>query len=131
MGKFSPTNYDPRKDSSPNTEAYRPGYKGDPPGLAGVILDRTTLPEPYAHLRPCPCGCRQPLAAGSTYRMGHDMRLKGILIRAHLTATDVNVLGDGGTWTGPAIEEAARWSTANLDWEVMLKEAEAKQGPSV
>lgn len=44
----------------------------------------------------CPCGCSGfPSGDKTTFCMGHDARLRGILIRAHLTDTPIRyVLGD-------------------------------------
>lgn len=131
MGKFRIGSYDPRADSSSNTEAYRPGYRNNPTGLSGVILDR----RPDGDFRVCPCGCRKHVAGKSRFAMGHDMKLKGILIRAYLSGTPIHVLVSGSLGssadTRTAIEEAARWSTPKLDWQKMLLEAETKQGGNV
>lgn len=119
------SSYDPRVDSSPGTEAHRPGYRNDPPGFEGVILDRRWGGE----IRVCPCGCRRTVAGKARFAVGHDMRLKGILIRAHLTGTPLLVLASGGDpeWNGSAMQDAARWGTDKLDWQVMLKDAAARQ----
>lgn len=127
MGKFRIATYDPRADSSPNTEAYRPGYRNDPPGLSGVILDRSDVDG----FRVCGCGCGAKVAGKAKFAMGHDMKLKGILVRAHLSGTPVHVRNEAGTHTRTAIEEAERWSTPKLDWVKMLREAEEKQGADV
>lgn len=130
MGKFRVRGYDPRADSSFGTESWRPGFRNDPPGLSGVILDRRT----HDGFRTCACGCKRKVAGKATFAMGHDMKLKGILTRAHLTGTPVHVLDDADlseAKTRTAFEDAANWSTPKLDWQVMLREAEAKQGGDV
>lgn len=128
MGKFAIRDYDPRADSSPKTDAYRPGFRNDPPGFSGVILDRRSEGD----FRVCACGCRTKVAGKTRFAMGHDMKLKGILIRAHLSGTPVMVLGPGASdWTGTAMADAAHWSTPKLDWQKMLVQAEEKQGPNV
>lgn len=134
MGKFLVSQYDPRKDSSPGTEAWRPGFRGEPDGFEGVILDH----RPVNGQRACPCGCTRRVAGKATFAMGHDMRLKGILIRAHLTATLVAIVGVNGRTGDPelgpaysAAEIAARYSTPKFDWVAMLEEADEKQGADV
>lgn len=128
MGRLS-ARYDPRRDSSPRTEAWRPGFRGEPDGFDGLILDHRAVNDQ----RVCPCGCRQIVTGRSRFRMGHDMTLKGKLIRAHLTDTPVMVLrgsDDGFQEDGPipAAEVAKDYSTDKLDWVEMLAEAERRQG---
>lgn len=133
MGKIR-SKYRPADDSSPGTEAWRPGFHGEPDGFEGLILDL----RPINGQRVCPCGCRKIVAGKATFAMGHDMRLKGKLIRAHITGTQVAELGIDGRTGDPhlwepksALEWAARYSTAKLDWVAMLEEAERKQGSDV
>lgn len=135
MGKFSPTRYSPEDDSSPGTAAWRKSNRFDPPGLVGVILDYRPKP-PVEHLKVCACGCGAPVENRKTkFKMGHDQRLKGILIRAHLTRTPVTVMfGSQESWkihTYTALEHASQFSTSKIDWEVMIEQAESKQGPRV
>lgn len=129
MAKLQIGTYDPRTESSPDTEAYRPGHRNDPPGLSGVILDRRDDGE----IRVCACGCRGHVAGKSSYRIGHDMRLKGILTRAHLAGVPVHVIEDGKAdpVTRTAKAEAKLRSTDKHDWVGMLTAAEAAQGESV
>jgi hypothetical protein len=132
VASFSPTTYDPRADSSPQTEYFRSESGVDPGGnpvrLRGVIIDLTD-PD-AAHLKACACGCRGAVtrSSKSTFRMGHDARLRGILLRAHLTGTEVHVLSGGVTTTGPATAYAAMFNTDRRDWVAMLYDAEKAQG---
>ena len=45
----------------------------------------------------CRCGCGEAVPWGSLYRPGHDARLKGKLLRAHLAGVKVNVNGKSMT----------------------------------
>jgi hypothetical protein len=54
----------------------------------------------YRRTFSCPCGCDEfPAGKKTTFMMGHDARLRGVLIRAHLTDTKIryivnNTVGD-------------------------------------
>jgi hypothetical protein len=133
MGKMR-ARYSPRDDSSKGTEAWRPGFHGEPAGFDGVILDHRTKDG----IRACPCGCGKRVAGKATFAMGHDMRLKGILIRAHITGTLVAALRVNGRTGDPELSEpmfavgwAAKYSTPKYDWVEMLFESERKQGADV
>jgi hypothetical protein len=133
MGKFRVAGYDPRNDSSPGTEAWRPGFHDQPTGFTGVILDQRPTDDGFDT---CQCGCRRPRAKKALFAMGHDMKLKGILTRAHLTGNKVALLlaADDGPVLGSPYEArdfAKRYSTPKLDWQAMLDEAERKQGADV
>jgi hypothetical protein len=140
VARFRPSAYDPRSDSSPGTEAWRPGHKNNPGGLEGVILDWRTLPAPNDHLRPCPCGCRKPITGSrSRFVVGHDARLKGILTRAFITASPVHLLHDGTgsstklgglarVETATASDVASKFSSDTYDWTVGLAAAADKVG---
>lgn len=138
MARFRVSAYDPRNDSSENTEAWRPGYKKNPDGLAGVILDwRSPLP-PSEHLQPCMCGCRSAVASRRVrFAPGHDARLKGRLTRAYATATPVHILrnpvtrakglaGLADVATTTALEVASIFSTDRFDWGVAVTRAAKK-----
>jgi hypothetical protein len=142
MARFRPDRYDPRVDSSPNTEAWRPGHKRNPDGLEGVILDWRPLPSPHEHMTPCPCGCRKPVTGARSrakFVVGHDARLKGILSRAHVTATPVYILtapmpngkGLAGLATVTpyqAVEVAAEMSSKSYDWVTAVSDAADRLG---
>lgn len=119
MPHFNPTKYDPRTDSSPSTEVHRQGA-GSP---QTVILDWTSI-DPAR--RVCPCGCREELASSSRFRMGHDARLRGKLVRAHVTGTDVTIIKGRDVSTQSALAVAEQFSSPTLDWKTTLREAEGR-----
>lgn len=102
------TEYDPAVDSSPGTDNLRIP-DADLPGLDGLILvhgkhEATGLPL-------CYCGCFQPVHnAKRMFRQGHDQRLLGKLVRAHLAGVEVH-LRDGGSMVSTSAAGVAR----NLD----------------
>lgn len=81
--RFNPNTYNPVDDSTPGLSlATHAEYKGC------VVLVQS---DPVH----CPCGCdTKPNGAKSKFVQGHDARLKGVLIRAHLTGTKVAYLED-------------------------------------
>lgn len=109
MPRFQPSKYSPATDSSPNHTSYR---RGDAP-VAEVLLDWSTDTDSK---RTCPCGCRQALAKGARFRIGHDARLLGILKRAHITGTKITIVRDSETTTEAAIDVAAQFSSDRHDW---------------
>ena len=123
MARFNPAKYDPREDSSPGTEQFRQGG-GSP---LTVVLDWTPLLD---RDRACPCGCREALAANSRFRMGHDARLRGKLVRAHVTGTDVTIVKGRDVSTSSAMAIADQFSSPSLDWKQSLKEAEVRYSGS-
>lgn len=82
MAKYG--NYDAATDTLPK-------HRKAVTAKTGPILERKT-PEF------CPCGCGE-VAKGknSTFRMGHDARMKGILLRAYVAQSPVTFKVDGGT----------------------------------
>lgn len=103
--------YDPKNDSSPGTQAVR-----DREGFAGVILHRTDPAN-------CLCGCDQPpMGTGRKFRMGHDARYRGILIRAYVAGAQVAIY-DGG---GLAIHDADELAN-ELDWCQYLETAKRRE----
>jgi hypothetical protein len=94
MPRFVQSKYDPRNDSTA-------GFKDVAATSGCVVLNtkRRSLDEEYREQdRPlgCPCGCEgEPAGGKTTFLMGHDARLRGKLIRAHLTGTKVLRLVDG------------------------------------
>lgn len=119
MARFNPTKYNPADDSSPGTEKHRQGGKAP----VTVVLDWTPL---TAADRVCPCGCREPLAKDSRFRMGHDARLRGKLVRAHVTGTDVTIVKGRDVSTSSALAVAEQFSSPQLDWRASLREAEGR-----
>lgn len=109
MPRFIPEKWKPEHDSSPGVWHLEPNC---------VVLLRR-----YAGDRGgCPCGCGEfPEGGKAVFKMGHDARLRGILIRAHLMGVQVCY------WTSPpetmhdpvpAMEVAARHG-----WEGYLESA--------
>jgi hypothetical protein len=76
MPRFNSDKYNTAQDSSPGWKTYKPEHV--------VLLLAATGPTSDAKFG-CPCGCGGwPLGEKATFAMGHDARLRGILIRAHL-----------------------------------------------
>lgn len=73
-----------------NSEKWKPTDDSSP-GYRTVDPDRVVLVRRYKDGRAgCPCGCGDwPLGEKAIFAMGHDARLRGKLIRAHLTDTQV------------------------------------------
>lgn len=112
MGRFAASKYKPVNDSSPE-------YAGR--DLSNVLL---RLPAREDGTLGCPCGCMTfPASPKSTFKMGHDARLKGILIRAHLTGTQIVIIaGDRTMAPKPAMAVAKQH-----DWEHYLIDAETRR----
>jgi len=123
MPRFQQSKYSPAADSSPNHEQYR---RGDAP-MAEVLLDWSADADGK---RVCPCGCRQPLAKGARFRIGHDARFLGILKRAHITGTKVTIVRDEATTTEAPVVVAAQFSSPHHDWEAELTRSAEKHAAS-
>lgn len=117
MPRFGPKQqrlWSPAKDSSP--------------GMRTVDPKRIVLVRPWVGDRlACPCGCGEaPKGSKAVFAMGHDARLRGKLIRAHLTGTEVVYYRDpsGGDPIGPhsAMEVAEAY-----DWQRHLEAAVLKR----
>jgi hypothetical protein len=110
MARFDPRRYDVRMDSSAGFE-----------DLSVMIL----VTEPGL----CPCGCGEPPKnPKATFLMGHDVRLRGKLIRAaacDLKIQRVTVEGVTVDVVDP-IELALSFSTPKLDWQAATVEAVAR-----
>lgn len=110
MPRFDPDTYDAHDDSSV------------------ITLDEAARYPHHLVLRvnpgQCLCGCGEtPKGSKSLFAMGHDARLKGKLIRAHLTGTPVTVITSREAQTKDAVEAASE-----IGWDAYLREAEARQG---
>lgn len=124
MGKVNYAKYDPRVDSSEGAEAYW----SDPDAPEGS--EEAAGFYPWCTLilvadKPgdCPCGCRQaPVGKNRVFRMGHDARLRGKLIRAHVAGFEVAQVGPGLLISGPAMTVAH-----NLGWDHYLEEAARRE----
>jgi hypothetical protein len=83
MPRFQPDKWKPTDDSSP-------GYRTLDPGC--IVLNLAVENGRTG----CPCGCGTfPLGDRAIFNMGHDARLRGILIRAHLMGVRVRFYADG------------------------------------
>lgn len=88
MPRFAPEKWKPGDDSST-------GYATLDPEC--VVLNVSVSKDPRTK-RPvsCPCGCGEfPLGDKATFCMGHDARLRGVLIRAHLMGASIRHHTDG------------------------------------
>lgn len=109
--------YDPKVDSSNGTEQYRTKT-----GFGGVILKWSE-----GH---CPCGCTgKPSGAGRTFRMGHDARHRGQLIRAYIAGVDFMIVGIDGP-TKQAVRTPKELA-ARYGWEPYLDVAKTKDDARV
>jgi hypothetical protein len=120
VGRFNTVKYRPSTDSSPNTEAWIDGERLNP--AATLVLYRPTK-------RSCPCGCGlEPDSKGRVFRMGHDARYRGKLIRAHLTGTPVAIVGfcDIGLESTTTVHDARKLA-AHHEWEAYLDHAEQRE----
>jgi hypothetical protein len=81
MPKFAPERWKPADDSS---EGYR---TLDPDS---VVLHVALRMDGPGQAMGCPCGCGDfPMGDKATFCMGHDARLRGVLIRAHLMGVSI------------------------------------------
>lgn len=116
MGRFNVLNWTPRSDSSDGVDYQAIGRNPE----TDLVLLRPSD-------KSCNCGCQQlPASKGRRFAMGHDARLRGKLIRAHLTGTPITVVTGGAPEEGTAMQIADR-----LGWSKYLKDAERKQGPTI
>lgn len=108
MNKYSPARYDPQVDSTPGLPA-----RADAVSLvAGSGL--------------CACGCGDnPAGRKAKFCMGHDARLKGVLMRAFSAGIDI-ALYEQTTGTAEVIDPltyADRFSTEKVDWRKLVTDA--------
>jgi hypothetical protein len=115
MNRFEPKNYQPDTDSSPGFYAVREVYPDDLILAGGPGV--------------CPCGCGEPpLSKRGLFCKGHDIRLRGKLIRAAATdAMVVIVSAEGGVIeiVEPAVF-AGRFDTRTLSWRRNVETSAAK-----
>jgi hypothetical protein len=102
--------YDPATDSTP-------AYQKRAREAGRVVLDISDSA--------CLCGCREPTPG--RFRPGHDARLKGRLLRAHLSKTGVLIVKDGGEKAMTARAYAKDVSSERFDWTEALDKAWEKQ----
>ena len=87
-----------------------------------VLVGTATADKAMAQL--CPCGCAEVLATGSKFRMGHDIRFRGKLIRAAAAGLNVQYVTESGTRIGKASDpfDVASWyNTDKLNWEKAVR----------
>lgn len=104
MPRFNVKKWTPAADTTPGLKTVDP---------RAVVLARAHNTE--RGLTSCPCGCEGfPTGNKSTFVIGHDARMKGILIRAHLTNTQVRFwyveaqeLGD--SYSAAAVADLYGW----------------------
>lgn len=105
--------YNPKTEGStgPQIDGVRASYSFD-----GVIIER-------ADSAVCLCGCNEmPSGKGRKFRMGHDARYRGTLIRAFINGARV------GIWTGSTLlEHDADQLAADLDWCQYLETAKRRE----
>lgn len=84
MPRFDPKRWRPSKDSSPRH--FQTAVKDKRVHLDVAVRYGNEGGVEYG----CPCGCGGwPKGQKARFAMGHDARYRGILIRAHLTGTQV------------------------------------------
>lgn len=93
MSSFDPDKWVPASDSSPNWIDY------------AVLKDRVAIDVSDDR---CMCGCRS--ATGSRFVPGHDARLKGKLIRAHLMDKMILFYPDHHPVTAVNLADRFGWS---------------------
>lgn len=103
------TLYDPATDSTPACRA-----KAHASGRLVLDISDST----------CLCGCKEPTPG--RFRPGHDARLKGRLLRAHMNKTGVTILRDGKEQQMTARAYAKEVSSDKYDWTVALDKAYEK-----
>ena len=114
MPRFNPEKWKPTDDSSPGLRTEDPRR---------VVLARSI--DRTGRLG-CPCGCDEfPDGDKAVFRMGHDARLRGKLIRAHLMGVEVRyVVFD---WDGKPLDEeyvsTAEEVAKRYDWIPYLESA--------
>lgn len=116
MAKFQPEKWKPSDDSSI-------GYRTLDPTC--VVLNMA-----YGQRVGCPCGCGGvPSGPKATFCMGHDARLRGILIRAHLMGVRIRYYVDGklGEPIDPYDVAGAHVWKSYLDAAVMKREGKNRE----
>lgn len=115
MAKFRPAAYDPARDSS---SGVRP--RNDSVTL--IVIDGL-----------CKCGCEEPVEGPILFKMGHDARLKGILIRAEVTGCAIRLVDPetGVQSVYDPLEYASEFSTPNCDWPTLVLNSARKYRPEV
>lgn len=118
MPRFTPDRWKPTDDSSIGWKTFDPEC---------VVL-HMTVNEDSAFS--CPCGCDGfPSGKKSAFMMGHDARLRGVLIRAHLTGTPIRYVINKVVSEPTSAYDAAKahfW-TSYLDDAVSRRDSKNKE----
>lgn len=119
MNRFTADQFDPLAESSGTSETIRAQYP------TALILNVT----PGC----CPCGCgERPRGKTATFGMGHDIRLRGKLIRAAAAGAKVVRVtkeADSAMVAGDPDDPAAfaaEYSTPKLDWRAAVADAASR-----
>lgn len=119
MPRFAPERWKPTDDSSP-------GYRTLDPTC--VVLNVSV--SKYDGRLGCPCGCGdEPLGDKAIFKMGHDARLRGILIRTHLMGVRIRYHADGVLGDPTPAEDLAKqyhW-TSYLESAVLRREGKNRE----
>lgn len=101
------------------------------PGYRTVDPTRVVLAQVYEGARVgCPCGCKgYPLGDKAKFAMGHDARLRGKLIRAHLMGVEVVfVVNDVEVSPTSAVDVASLYGWKEyLDSAVLRREGKNRE----
>lgn len=126
MPRFNPRRWNPGKESSP-------GLRTVDPRRIVLAMSTETLTanrdEPEIRLG-CPCGCGEmPRGTNAKFAMGHDARLRGKLIRAHLTGTEILYVVEGKQMPPLiAMQVAARYGWGHyLDAAILRREGKNRE----
>lgn len=110
MHEFVPETYDPASDSSPS-EPVRKGF---------LVL--------RIDPKMCHCGCEKFTSRSpARFAVGHDMRLRGKLIRAHVCGVPVVIVSKLPDRTYTAIEFAESLTIGTFDWKLAVLHGAARQ----
>jgi hypothetical protein len=119
MPRFNPDKWKPSDDTSD-------GYKTEDPEC--VVLN-IALDLEHGRIG-CPCGCGDfPLGSDAKFAMGHDARLRGKLIRAHLMGVRIRIISNqalGDPMAAESLAEEFGWMSY-LDAAVLRREGKNRE----
>lgn len=124
MSKYNPKTYSPRQDESNEVPAAI--VAADPQNLHLIVSDND---EPNI----CACGCGETRGPKTLFAMGHDIRLRGKLMRIGASGGKVTLvgrnpwclIGDPVIQVDP-VDFAKQFSTEKLDWAQNVREGIAR-----
>lgn len=115
MPRFNPNKWTTADDTSPGWKTF------DPPR---VVLQLAFQGDRMS----CPCGCGEfPEGEKATFKMGHDARLRGKLIRAHLMNRQIRFVQRGTSGEGPELVQNAVDVAEKYGWEKDIEAAELRR----